>query len=150
MSEDSALRKDVSKELAQAFFALLLHHRSYFQGMLAELSISAPQFHVLHFLFGVDGSLSMRDLSLRSGCEPSHLTGIVDKLEERKLVRRKVDPQDRRSKLVSLTKSGRSFRDKLMARLSEPVPWMNALVWEDQAMLLLLIKRALAQTEAKK
>ena len=40
----------------------------------------------------------------RTVCEPSHLTGLVDKLEERKLVIRKVDPNDRRSKLVSLTR----------------------------------------------
>ncbi|HND11946.1 MAG TPA: MarR family transcriptional regulator [Pseudomonadota bacterium] len=137
----------ITKDLAQKFFALLLRHRAYFQGLVQELGLSPP--HVLVIQHLSDGALTMRELSVRTVCEPSHLTGLVDKLEERKLVIRKVDPNDRRSKLVSLTRTGRTFRDKLMARMGAPVPWMFTLSEADQAQLLSIIERVLAQTDGK-
>ena len=137
MAGDFDLRKELTKELAQNFFALLMRHRVHFQGRLAELSLSVPQVHVLHALS--EKPLTMREISQRTVFEPSHLTGVIDKLEGRHLVQRKVDPKDRRSKMVSLTRSGRAFLGKLLGKLHEPAPWMESLVWEDQAMLLLIM-----------
>lgn len=137
----------VTKDLAQKFFALLLRHRAYFQGIVQELGLSPP--HVLVIQHLSDGPLTMRELSVRTVCEPSHLTGLVDKLEDRKLVQRKIDPNDRRSKLVSLTRGGRLLRNKLMAKMGAPVPWMMTLSEDDQAQLLSIIERVLAQTEGK-
>jgi DNA-binding MarR family transcriptional regulator len=50
--------------------------------------------------------LPMRKLALRLKCEPSNVTGIVDRLESRGLVERRTDPMDRRVKLAAATPEG--------------------------------------------
>lgn len=61
--------------------------------------------------------LPMRKLAQRLKCEPSNVTGIVDRLESRGLVERRPDPTDRRVKLAAATAEGRrvarSLRDSL-------------------------------------
>lgn len=66
--------------------------------------------------------LSMRTLAELLACDASNVTGIVDRLEARELVRREADPADRRIKRVLLTEEGerivREIRVELMAGLS--------------------------------
>ncbi|MDT0434992.1 MULTISPECIES: MarR family winged helix-turn-helix transcriptional regulator [Streptomyces] len=50
--------------------------------------------------------LPMRKLALKLKCEPSNVTGIVDRLESRGLVERRPDPADRRVKLAAATEEG--------------------------------------------
>ncbi|MEV7787324.1 MarR family transcriptional regulator [Streptomyces sp. NPDC088106] len=61
--------------------------------------------------------LPMRKLAQRLKCEPSNVTGIVDRLEARGLVERRPDPADRRVKLAAATAEGRrvarSMRESL-------------------------------------
>ncbi|MEU0737891.1 MarR family transcriptional regulator [Streptomyces sp. NPDC006134] len=74
--------------------------------------------------------LPMRRLAQRLRCEPSNVTGIVDRLEARGLVERRPDPGDRRVKVAAVTAEGRrvarGLRDSLrfarepLAGLSEP------------------------------
>ncbi|PZH13139.1 MarR family transcriptional regulator, partial [Streptomyces sp. NTH33] len=47
--------------------------------------------------------LPMRKLAQKLKCEPSNVTGIVDRLEARGLVERRPDPADRRVKLAAAT-----------------------------------------------
>ena len=51
--------------------------------------------------------LPMRKLAQKLKCEPSNVTGIVDRLESRGLVERRPDPADRRVKLAAATDEGR-------------------------------------------
>ncbi|WP_129309351.1 MarR family transcriptional regulator [Streptomyces sp. L2] len=61
--------------------------------------------------------LPMRKLAQKLKCEPSNVTGIVDRLESRGLVERRPDPADRRVKLAAATEDGvrvvRELRDGL-------------------------------------
>jgi DNA-binding MarR family transcriptional regulator len=61
--------------------------------------------------------LPMRRLAQRLRCEPSNVTGIVDRLELRGLVERRPDPADRRVKVAAATDEGRrvarALRDSL-------------------------------------
>ncbi|MFF0158003.1 MarR family winged helix-turn-helix transcriptional regulator [Streptomyces sp. NPDC005263] len=50
--------------------------------------------------------LPMRKLAQKLRCEPSNVTGIVDRLESRGLVERRIDPTDRRVKLAAATTEG--------------------------------------------
>jgi DNA-binding MarR family transcriptional regulator len=50
--------------------------------------------------------LPMRKLAQRLKCEPSNVTGIVDRLESRGLVERRADSADRRVKLAAATEEG--------------------------------------------
>ncbi|MHC3472178.1 MarR family winged helix-turn-helix transcriptional regulator [Streptomyces sp. 7R007] len=57
--------------------------------------------------------LPMRKLALKLKCEPSNVTGIVDRLESRGLVERRPDPADRRVKLAVATEEGRRVAREL-------------------------------------
>jgi MarR family transcriptional regulator, organic hydroperoxide resistance regulator len=49
---------------------------------------------------------SVGELVAATGQRPSTLTGVLDRLEHRRLVRRRVNPADRRSFTIALTASG--------------------------------------------
>jgi MarR family transcriptional regulator, organic hydroperoxide resistance regulator len=49
---------------------------------------------------------SVGELAAATGQRPSTLTGVLDRLEKRRLVRRRVNPADRRSFTIALTASG--------------------------------------------
>ncbi|MFD9886278.1 MarR family winged helix-turn-helix transcriptional regulator [Streptomyces alboflavus] len=61
--------------------------------------------------------MPMRRIAQKLKCEPSNVTGIVDRLEARGLVERRPDPADRRVKLAAPTADGlttaRSLRESL-------------------------------------
>ncbi|MEU9349678.1 MarR family transcriptional regulator [Streptomyces griseoloalbus] len=61
--------------------------------------------------------LPMRKLAQRLKCEPSNVTGIVDRLESRGLVERRPDPTDRRVKLAAATAEGRRVARSLQDSL---------------------------------
>ncbi|MFR9791373.1 MarR family winged helix-turn-helix transcriptional regulator [Streptomyces sp. MB22_4] len=52
------------------------------------------------------GPLPMRKLAQKLKCEPSNVTGIVDRLEARGLAERRPDPADRRVKMAAATEEG--------------------------------------------
>ena len=62
--------------------------------------------------------LPMRKLAHRLKCEPSNVTGIVDRLEARGLVERRSDPADRRVKVAAATEEGRRVARGLRESLS--------------------------------
>lgn len=59
----------------------------------------------------------MRTLADLLACDASNVTGIVDRLEARGLVRREVDPADRRIKNVLLTEEGEQAVREIRAEL---------------------------------
>ncbi|WP_200307602.1 MarR family winged helix-turn-helix transcriptional regulator [Streptomyces adelaidensis] len=61
--------------------------------------------------------LPMRRLAQKLRCEPSNVTGIVDRLEARGLVERRPDPNDRRVKLAAATTQGRRVARSLRESL---------------------------------
>jgi DNA-binding MarR family transcriptional regulator len=63
--------------------------------------------------------MTMGDVARGIRCDPSTITGIADRLEERGLVRREPSEKDRRVKSLVLTKSGEALRRKLLLRLAD-------------------------------
>lgn len=87
--------------------------------------------------------MPMRHIAQKLKCEPSNITGIVDRLEARGLVERRPDPNDRRVKLAVPTEEGlgtaRRLRDSLdFAR--EPLAELSA---QERTVLRDLLKRML-------
>jgi DNA-binding MarR family transcriptional regulator len=73
---------------------------------LARLDLTQGEAHVLTHLVE-HGATPIGALHRRFGHKRSTLTNIVDRLEQRRLVRRELNPSDRRSFVVSLTPAGR-------------------------------------------
>jgi DNA-binding MarR family transcriptional regulator len=68
-------------------------------------------------LLADSGEHPVGELQRGLGHRPSTLTGILDRLEARALVRRELNGADRRSFLISLTRSGRQVARKVVDAL---------------------------------
>jgi DNA-binding MarR family transcriptional regulator len=84
---------------------------------LADLSLSAAEINALANL-GEGGTLSVRQLSERTGTRASTLTGLLDRLESRGYLMREVDPADRRSFRLPLTDLGQETAARALAAIS--------------------------------
>ncbi|MFE3122134.1 MULTISPECIES: MarR family winged helix-turn-helix transcriptional regulator [Streptomyces] len=63
------------------------------------------------------GPAAMRSLAETMACDASNVTGIIDRLEQRGLVRREPDAFDRRVKNVILTAEGEHLTDAIRAKM---------------------------------
>jgi DNA-binding MarR family transcriptional regulator len=88
-------------------------------------------------------SMSMGELGQRLGCERSFITAIADELEGKALIRRELDPADRRHRNIVLTERGSAVRARLEAEFSARLPWRQALDEQQQASLLSLLTAVL-------
>src|SRR3989442_9380477 len=95
--------------LMKFFFA----QREHLPSAGAESDLSPIQCHVLH-LIEPGRPLPMSRLADTLSCDASNVTGLVDRLESRGLVRRQPSPQDRRVKVLQLTPTGARVRAQLL------------------------------------
>jgi DNA-binding MarR family transcriptional regulator len=116
--------------------------RQRFLATVTELGLSFPQAHALKVL-RPGHPIAMRELAGGLHCDPSNITGIVDRLGDRGLVERGSAPGDRRVKTLMLTQEGTALRMRLLDRLSEPPPGLGKLSTDEQRQLRDLLRRAL-------
>jgi MarR family transcriptional regulator, organic hydroperoxide resistance regulator len=83
-----------------------------------ELGVSQAEAHVLAHLARHSGS-TINDLHRGFGHKRSTLTGILDRLEGRGLIRRAAHPTSRRLVSVELTDAGRGLAERVRASLDE-------------------------------
>ncbi|MFF4367235.1 DNA-binding MarR family transcriptional regulator [Streptomyces sp. 3211.6] len=87
--------------------------------------------------------LPMRRIAQKLRCEPSNVTGIIDRLETRGLVERRPDPADRRVKLAAPTEEGAETAERLRESLDfarEPLAGLSA---QERTALRDLLRRML-------
>ncbi len=77
-----------------------------------EFGLTRSQSGVLKILH-LHGPLSSADLSRKLYMTPSNMTGIIDRLEKKRLVDRTRQPVDRRVVLITLTESGNDLSRRL-------------------------------------
>ena len=82
--------------------------RQRWAGMLAQLKVSPSQYGVLMAL-GEAGPLGQQHLAELVGVDPRNAVSIIDSLAAQGLVRREVDPLDRRRRVLDLTAKGRGL-----------------------------------------
>ena len=99
--------------LMKFFFAQRRHLPSYG----TPLDLSPVQCHVLH-LIEPGRPLPMSRLADTLSCDASNVTGLVDRLESRGLVRRQPSVEDRRVKVLQLTPAGSRVRTQLIRRMA--------------------------------
>ena len=84
-------------------FSLISHKK--LEEDLNKVGLTPPQFYVLATI-GYAGGLPFGEIGAKMMVTVSNLTGIVDRLEEKKIVSRKRDENDRRVVHVVLTEKG--------------------------------------------
>jgi len=127
------------------------HFHTLIDATLAELGLNGRQLLVLTFT-GSEDDLSQQMLSVRLGLDPTIVVALVDELEDRGLVVRERDPDDRRRHRLRITAKGRkvhaatvravataekeflaplgrgdreALRDALVTMMTPRLPWMS-------------------------
>jgi DNA-binding MarR family transcriptional regulator len=88
-------------------------------GILQRIGLTPGHMKLLMHLEEGDGR-AMGSLAQSFRCDASTMTWLVDRLEERGLVERRMLPNDRRVKAVALTPLGVKTKAELTERLYEP------------------------------
>lgn len=102
------------RELARCYQAF----ESFSDAHIRSTGLTPPQFDIVATLGDTKG-LSFKELGERTLITKGTLTGVVDRLESRELVRRNECPHDGRSQIVVLTAAGEKlFRRVFPAHLA--------------------------------
>ncbi|HEX6674066.1 MAG TPA: MarR family transcriptional regulator [Actinomycetes bacterium] len=110
------------QEVSWLMIRMTARLQANFAAIAAEAGLSATQAKLLMQLQPSE-ALPMRVLAERLAYDPSNLTGVADKLEQRGAVERRPDPDDRRVKALAVTAEGVRLRDAFWERLvSDPGP----------------------------
>ncbi|MFB9964676.1 MarR family winged helix-turn-helix transcriptional regulator [Sinosporangium siamense] len=117
----------------------MLRLRFHLDTTAAGIGLSAPQAHAL---LRLGEPLRLGEIAGQMHCEPSHITGIADALEQRGLAVRQPDPADRRAKQLIATLEGHELRRKFIAGLLQDMPVLSPLNPADRATLLTLLRTA--------
>ena len=96
----------------------------FFKARLAPYGITPGQYGVLKCLWDEDG-LTVKKLAERMYLDSSTITGLLDRMENKGLIKRQSSPSDRRALSVVLTPAGKA--------LQEPVT--QAIIDANQAVL---------------
>ncbi len=119
---------------------LFMLQRPRMMALCREFDLFPPQLMVLKAL---DRPRPMREVAETMACDSSNLTGITDRLEERGLVQRTADENDRRVKLLVLSEAGERLRREVVGRLNQPPDAIDALSDRDLESLQRLLRKAL-------
>ncbi|MCC9704498.1 MarR family winged helix-turn-helix transcriptional regulator [Streptomyces sp. MNU76] len=117
----------LTMEVVELIGAVVARYHEEYEDAAAEHSLTGAQARLLGLLSLEP--LPMRRLAQKLRCEPSNVTGIVDRLETRGLVERRPDPHDRRVKLAAATAEGRRVAGSLRNSLDfarEPLAGLSA------------------------
>jgi DNA-binding MarR family transcriptional regulator len=135
-------RTDPGSEAWSLMHWMMVTHKQRLAAMAQEFELAPQQMIAVRMLGG--GPRKMSDLAQALFCDNSNVTGIVDRLEERGLVRREAAEGDRRVKLLVLTDEGERLRVEVTKRMAEPPPAIASLSENDQRALRDILERALA------
>ena len=108
--------------------------------ILAELELTEALGDVLWQLGAVGEAVPMRDLADRLQCDPSNVTFLAVRLEERGLIERRPDLSDRRVKLLALTTAGLAVRTRIVQAAATRSPLARLSPADQQRLRRLLDK----------
>src|SRR5437773_5487562 len=117
-------------------------HRAHLPTLSADLELSPAQCHVLH-LIEPGRPVPMGQVAQILACDASNVTGLVDRLESRGLVRRRPSEDDRRVKVLDLTPAGSRLRTLLLDRMTTPPATLKRLSAGEQRTLVRILTRLL-------
>ncbi|MFF3684529.1 MarR family winged helix-turn-helix transcriptional regulator [Streptomyces sp. NPDC002187] len=130
-------------EVVELIGAVVARYYDEYERAAAAHSLTGAQARVLGLL-----SLEptpMRRIAQKLKCEPSNITGIVDRLEIRGLVERRPDLADRRVKIAAATEEGRDTAHRLRDSLGFAREPLAELSTDERTVLRDLLKRMLGE-----
>ena len=125
--------------MVQFFFT----QREHLPPVAAGLDLSPAQCHVLHRI-EPGRPMPMGQLADTLSCHASNVTGLINRLESRGLVRRRPSDADRRVKVLDLTPTGARLRSQMLERMTAPPVVLSRLSTADQRDLVRILSRLLS------
>lgn len=92
------------------------------------------------------GPMTLKELAVQMGCEPSNALPIIDQLESQHLLERRPHATDRRAKQLLLTPAGVKRRAELLESLRGEPLLLAGLTQQEQDTLQDLLLRALSRS----
>ncbi len=132
--DDGKLNQEILDVLAE----LIKQAHDLGQGIAAGFGLTGSDAMALAKL---DAPMTMKELGLKLGCDPSFVTTIADALERHGLARREPSQLDRRSKNIVLTPEGVAVRERIVSELAAKAPWCTRLATSERRCLLTLMRK---------
>ena len=123
-------------ELMLKFF---FTQRADLPAIAAEFELSPAQCHVLHLL-EPGHPVAMGQLAETLACDKSNVTGLVDRLESKGLIRRQPSAEDRRLRVLDLTPAGVRLRTVVLERMTNPPETLKRLSRAEQEWLVKILR----------
>jgi DNA-binding MarR family transcriptional regulator len=118
--QKTEIKSNLALELGRSMSELRNYVRQYIQVKIKEhgINITFEMLEVMACLWKKDGinQQEIADLTLR---DKSSMTYLLDNLVKRKMVKRVEDENDRRNKLIYLTKEGNDLKEQLHPWVTE-------------------------------
>ena len=115
---------------------------------LTQYDVTPAQIHVLHYLHHHDNQALQGDVTAHLKVKPSTANGILDRMEEKGLLRRTISETDGRKRLITLTEKGASLQTECRQLFFETEELMlGSLTEEEQVLLFGLLRRVINNLE---
>jgi DNA-binding MarR family transcriptional regulator len=138
----TATKRSAASEAWELVNELVHSQRRAVMAIASELELSVPQTMAMRRL-DPDHPMPMNKLAGALRCDNSNVTGIIDRLEDRGLVRREPSANDRRVKMLTVTPEGEALRERLTLLWDRPPAALAELAADDQIALRDILQRAL-------
>ena len=135
-TDDTALANEAWRRM----FGFFMATRPQRDAVLERLELTPNDARTLSSLDARAGR-TMSSLAAEWGCDASNATFMVDRLERRGLVRRRVLATDRRVKHVLLTTAGVKLKQDLIGSMNQPPPALLELTHDELQTLVTSLRR---------
>ncbi|HEU5356566.1 MAG TPA: MarR family transcriptional regulator [Actinocrinis sp.] len=134
------MRRDpITREVVDLIADMSTRFHDEYEAAAAAHDLTGVQAKLLGVV--AERPVPMNQIATVLKCEPSNITGLVDRLAARGLVTRQPSPTDRRVKLVAATPVGAEVSGKVWANLDFAAQPLAALSDEERRMLRDLLRR---------
>jgi DNA-binding MarR family transcriptional regulator len=134
------MRRDpVTREVVDLIAGMSTRFYDEYDAAAAAHDLTGVQAKLLTVV--ADGPVPMNRIAAVLKCEPSNITGLVDRLTARGLVTRQPSPADRRVKLIAATAAGAHLSGEVWARLDFAAQPLAALSDDERRTLRDLLRR---------
>lgn len=146
-ADDSSQGPLPTREILDTLFELFELMHAGLQQTMRQFELPPPYALALA---QIDGTVPMKELGRKLGCDPSFVTAIADVLEDRGLARREIDRTDRRSKNLVLTGKGAAVRSRLQHEFFDDLPGIRRLDERERRDFVELLRKMVAAETAEK
>ncbi|HZP50909.1 MarR family winged helix-turn-helix transcriptional regulator [Actinocrinis sp.] len=141
------MRRDpITREVVDLIADMSTRFHDEYEAAAAAHDLTGVQAKLLGVV--ADHPVPMNQIATVLKCEPSNITGLVDRLAARGLVTRQPSPTDRRVKLVAATAVGAEVSGKVWANLDFAAEPLAALSDDERRTLRDLLRRIQAGVAA--